>query len=499
MGAYLRPRGARSCGVLPPSPREWLPEGHLSKFVLDLVGELDLRGIEKVVQGKDPRGERPYAPRMMTALLLYAYSTGVFSSRRIARATVEDVAFRFLSGGEQPHFTTINQFRATHRKALAQLFEQLLTACRSAGLVKLGHVAIDGTKMKANASKHKAMSYERMVKDESRLRAEVEALMQQAEAADAAEDEAEGAYDPKEEIRRREERIAKMAAAREALRRETAAKRAAQLEAQAAELRAKATDPATAPRDQKGFPTRAKSRDRQAAAIMPSTPSPAEDEAQDDDDDDLPRNTPPATKNGEPRPTAQRNFTDPQSRIMTRDGAFLQAYNGQIAVDDAHQIIVAAALSNQAPDTQYFEPMLRRVVKNCDAVPASATSDSGYFSAENVRVAEAMGCEPFIAVGGHRRNGLPDDESPAPQFKTEAHRAMRAVLETERGRAIYARRKATVEPVFGQIKACRGFRQLSFRGLFKNRCEWLFVCATHNLLKLWRSVKAKTPTLLLAA
>lgn len=480
--------------LLPPSPSEWLPEGHLAKFVLALVSELDLSVIEKAVQGKDPRGERPYAPAMMTALLLYAYAAGVFSSRRIERATVEDLAFRFLSGNEHPHFTTINQFRATHRAALAALFQQLLAACMSAGLVKLGHVAIDGTKMKANASKHKAMSYDRMVKDDARLRAEVESLLSQAEAVDAAEDAAEGAFDPQEEIRRREERIAKMAEVREALRRETAAKRAGRLEEQAAELRKKATDPATAPRDQKGFQTRADTLEHKAAAMNPE-----HDESDDDSDDDLPRNTPPSTKSGEPKPKAQRNFTDPQSRIMTRDGAFLQAYNGQIAVDEEHQIIVAAALSNQGPDNQYFEPMLRRIVENCDAVPECVTADAGYFSAAAVRAAEAMGSEPFIAVGGHRRDGSPNDESELSHFNTEAHTAMRAVLETERGRAAYARRKATVEPVFGQIKSCRGFRQVSFRGLFKNRCEWLFVCATHNLLKLWRAVTAKRPMLALAA
>lgn len=482
-----RPYAPEQSYLLPPSPREWLPEGHLAKFVLDLVRELDLSGIEKVVQAGDPRGERPYAPVMMTALLLYAYATGVFSSRRIERATVEDLAFRFLSCNEQPHFTTINQFRATHRQALAALFEQLLSACMSAGLVKLGHVAIDGTKMKANASKHKAMSYDRMVTDEARLRAEVEALLSQAEAVDAAEDKAEGAYDPKEEIRRREERIAKMAEVRDALRRETAAKRATRLQEQATELREKAADPTTSPRDQKGFQTLAATRDRQAEAIKPK-----EQGTQDDDsDDDLPRNTPPSTSTGEPQPHAQRNFTDPQSRIMSRDGGFMQAYNGQIAVDEEHQIIVAAALSNQGPDNQYFEPMLRRVVENCDAVPERVTGDAGYFSAENVRAAEAMGCEPFIAVGGHRRNGLPDEQSSFPHFNTEAHGAMRAVLETDVGRAAYARRKATVEPVFGQIKSCRGFRQMSFRGLLKNRCEWLFVCTTHNLLKLWRAMTAK--------
>jgi transposase len=493
-----RPYAPEQSYLLPPSPRDWLPKGHLATFVLDLVGELDLSGIEKTMQAKDPRGERPYAPRMMTALLLYAYATGVFSSRRIEKATVEDLAFRLLSGSEQPHFTTINQFRATHRQALAALFEQLLAACMSAGLVKLGHVAIDGTKMKANASKHKAMSYERMVTADAQIRAEVEELLCKAEAVDAAEDKAEGTYDPKEELRLREERLAKMAQAREALHCETATKRAARLAQQATELREKASDPTTSPRAQKSLQTLADSHDRQAAAMKPTAQG---DTSADNSEDDLPRNTPPSTKDGEPKPHAQRNFTDPESRLMVRDGAFLQAYNAQIAVDEAHQIIVAAALSNQGPDTQYFEPMLRRVVENCDAVPERVTGDAGYFSAENVRAAEAMGCEPFIAVGGHRRNGFPDDESSLPHFKTEAHEAMRAVLDSEPGRAAYARRKATVEPVFGQIRSCRGFRQMSFRGLFKNRCEWLFVCATHNLLKLWRAMAPKKlrPGLALAA
>jgi transposase len=480
--------------LLPPSPRDWLPAGHLAYFVLDLVRELDLSCIEDVLQAKDARGERPYSPTMMVALVLYAYSTGVYSSRRIERATVEDVAFRFLSAGEHPHFTTINGFRGTHREALAELFTQVLQACMSAGLVKLDHVAIDGTKMKANASKHKAMSYERMIKDDVRIRAEVEALLRQAEETDAAEDAAEGAYDPQEEIRRREERLQKMAEVREALRRETAAKRAARLEEQGAELRRKAGDPSTAPRDQKGFVTRAANRERQAQELRP-----ADHDEDNDGDDDLPRNTPPSTPAGEPKPTAQRNFTDPQSRIMFRDGAFLQAYNAQIAVDEEHQIIVAAALSNQAPDAEYFEPMLRRTVVNCQATPLRVTADAGYFSPANVRAAESLGAEPFIAVGGQRRDGLPDDESQPVNARSTAAHDMNALLRTKRGHDAYARRKATVEPVFGQIRSCRGYRQVSFRGRFKNSCEWLLVCATHNLLKLWRAMTRSTRSLALAA
>lgn len=471
--------------LLPPSPRDWLPAGHLAYFVLDLVRDLDLSSIERPLQAKDARGERAYSPTMMVSLVLYAYSTGVFSSRRIERATVEDIAFRFLSAGEHPHFTTINGFRGTHREALANLFVQVLQACMSAGLVKLGHVAIDGTKMKANASKHKAMSFDRLIKDDVRIRAEVEALLAKAEETDAAEDAEEGVYDPQEEIRLREERLRKMAEVREALRRETAAKRAARLEEQAAELREKAVDPGMSPRIQKTFVTNAAIRDQKANDLKPPKSNDPDD---DDSDDDLPRNTPPSTPDGEPKPNAQRNFTDPQSRIMFRDGAFLQAYNAQIAVDEEHQIIVAAALSNQGPDTEYFDPMLRRVVDNCNAVPSRVTADAGYFSPANVLLAETMGAEPFIAVGGHRRDGTPDEESRPRIARAEAAKQMNALLETKAGHAAYARRKSTVEPVFGQIKSCRGYRQVSFRGLLKSRCEWLLVCATHNLLKLWRSI-----------
>ena len=488
-----RPYAPEQPYLLPPSPREWLPSGHLALFVLDLVGDLDLRAIEGALQRKDPRGERPYAPTMMTALLIYAYATGVYSSRRIQRATIEDVACRMLAAGAHPHFTTINQFRAVHRQALADLFVQVLRACQSAGLVKLEHVAIDGTKMKANASKHKAMSYDRMQKDEVRLRAEVEMWLARAEAEDAQEDAAAGPVDPAEEIRRREERLAKMAAAREALRRETEAARAARLRTQAEALRQKASDPATPPPQQGALATLAARRDEQATALEatrdlhagPDDDAPAPPTAS--PDADLPHNTPPTKPSGEPKPKAQRNFTDPESRIMVRDGGFLQAYNAQVAVDEGHQIIVAAAVSNQAPDSEYFQPMLRRVAINCDAVPTRVTGDSGYFSADNVRFAEHLGSVPFISVGKHRNDGALNAEVRPRQHQTVARREMRARLETPEGRAAYARRKATVEPVFGQVRACRGFRQFSFRGLVKNRCEWLFVCHTHNLHKLFRA------------
>jgi hypothetical protein len=331
------------------------------------------------------------------------------------------------------------------------------------------------------------MSYERMAKDDARLTAEIERFFDQADATDAEEDKLYGVgqapHDLPAELRRREDRRAKIREVRDALKKETATRRAAELQRMADELRTKAEAPTTDPVRQASFTTVAAQHDQQAADLDDDDPPPPSA------DGDLPRNTPPTKPDGTPQPKAQRNFTDPESRIMLRDGAFLQAYNGQIAVDDGAQIIVAAALSNQAPDAEYFEPLLRRVVDNCGAVPTYVTADSGYFSASNVAAAEAMGTEPFIAVGGHRRNGLPDEPSARPSQQTASRRTMRALLGTPRGRAAYARRKATVEPVFGQIRACQGIRQMSFRGLFKNRCEWLLICATHNILKLWRALR----------
>lgn len=484
---------------MPQSPAEWLPENHLAYFILEILDQLDLTTIERKIQSKDHRGERPYSPRMMTALLMYAYSVGVFSSRKIEQATHGDVAFRVLAAGEHPHFTTVNSFRDSHRSALAGLFQQVLELCMSAGLVKLAHVAIDGTKMKANASKHKAMSAERMEKTEAALTEEIEQMLSKAEAVDAAED-AEfgvGQAEPglKDEWARREGRREKIRAHLAALKKEAAEGRATELRQQAESLRktSVSTDPTVTPKTKAAAKTLAKQRDAQADLLAPF-------EDHDDDNDeppavdaDLPTHRTPTTRDGKPTPKAQRNFTDPQSRIMFRDGGFLQAYNAHLAVDESHQVIVAAALSNQPPDAEYFQPMLKRVVENCDQVPTATTADAGFFSSANVRYAEQLGTEPFIAVNRHRRDGTPGDQIALPgNLVTDDREAMRALLDSERGRATYARRKATVEPVFGQIKSARGFRQMSFRGLVKNRLEWLFVAATHNLQKLWRNGAAAT-------
>lgn len=478
--------------LLPPSPLEWLPEQHLAYFILEIVETLDLREIEGAIQRKDPRGERPYPPKMMVALLLYAYCVGVFSSRRIARATYEDVAFRVLAGGNHPYFTTVNQFRLDHREAFAGLFAQALKLCRKAGLVKLGHVSVDGSKVQANASKHKAMSFERMKEEEARLKSEIEALLSQADATDRDEDARYGkghdAQELPEELRRRESRLAKIQEAKAALEKEAAELRAEELRANAQRQREKAADPTVDPVERKRAVTRAAKSQRQA------------EELDDNDDDetppaggdhsDLPRHRVQTKPDGSPAPKSQRNFTDPDSRIMKSKTGYLQAYNAQIVVDGASQVIVAEGLTNQAPDQQHLVPMLARAVANCGDRPAILTADNGYFSADNVKACEQRSVDPYIAAG-RKNDGSPNDcssDSDAQQVKQR----MREKLQTEAGRAVYARRKAIAEPPFGQIKEARGFRRFSLRGLAKARCEWTLVCLTHNLLKLFRASRSVT-------
>ncbi len=481
-----RPWSPTQSFLLPPSPLEWLPEGHLSYFVLEVSQALDLSRIEDAIQAKDGRGERPYPPAMMVALLVYGYCVGVFSSRRLARATYEDVAFRVISGGEHPHFTTVNQFRLEHREALAKLFVQVLRLCGKAGLVKLGHVAFDGSKVAANASKHKAMSYKRMQEEERRLAAEVEALLAKADETDRREDAEYGVgkapEDLPEELRRRESRRSRIREAKAALEKEAAEARAEELREQARVQREKASDESVDPVERKRASTRAEKADEKARELT----------GKDSDDDgpggagtsELPHHRVPAETDGTPKPSAQRNFTDPDSRIMVKGGEVLQGYNAQAAVDAESQIIVAAAVTNQPPDQEHLAPMLGQVITNCGQAPAVATADSGYFSRENAEACAARGVDAYIAVG---RN--PAKTSPASQSSTpaqQARAAMAAKLKTAEGKAIYARRKCIVEPAFGQIKQARGFRRFSFRGIDKVRAEWSFVCATHNLLKLFR-------------
>jgi len=469
---------------------EWLPEGHLAYFVLELVRELDVSRIEDAIQSKDGRGTRPYSPRMMTALLLYAYCVGVFSSRKVERATDQDVAFRVLAGGEHPHFTTVNLFRLEHRDALSGLFVQVLKLCARAGLGSVGHVSLDGSKVQAHASKHKAMSYGRMKEEDKRLAAEIEALLFRADQTDRREDEQYGregrADELPEEFQRRDARLRRIREAKAALEKEAAEARAAQLR-QLAAMQQQQAEVAPDATERKRAATRAAKSRQQADEISPRP---------DDDDDagggnaatELPSHRVPATAQREPTDKAQRNFTDPDSRIMVRNGVFLQAYNAQAAVCES-QVIVAHAVTNQPPDQEHLVPMLERVRENCGRLPEILSADTGYWSERNVAYCEANALDAYIAVGRKDHQGqlrrLPMT------LAQEARWRMHQKVTSPEGRPIYARRKVIVEPVFGQIKQALGFRRFSLRGLAKVAAEWGIVCLCHNLLKLYRAAAAR--------
>ena len=419
---------------MPPSLRDWLPESHLAYFVGDLIDQLDLRAIEAHYERED-RGYPPYHPRLMTKLLVYGYCVGVFSSRKLEKRLTEDVAFRVLAAGNTPDFRTISEFRRIHLEALEGLFEQVLRLALEMGAMQLGRVAIDGSKLKANASKHKAMSYRRIEEEQQRLRDEVRRLLGRAEAADAEEDVAYGLD------RRGDELPAELARREQRLRRIGEAKRALEERARAA-----------------------------AAAA-------GKDE--------------PAQKEAKPEAKAQYNFTDPESRIMKGPDTFVQAYNAQIAVEPELQLIVGQAVTEQANDKQQLLPMMNKVVEQSGQKPTVVLADSGYFSEANVRGAAAMEIEVYIAVGKQKHGdiALPSPSGRIPKAATPQQR-MRRKLQTLAGRAIYARRKVIVEPVFGQIKQAQGFRQFLLRGLRKVQGEWALVCMTHNLLKLHRACYA---------
>ena len=445
----FRPYEPDQLWLLPPSLGEWLPEDHLAYFVSDVVTELDLTPILKTYGGVT-RGNAPYDPRLLVTILLYAYAVGIPASRQIARKLEEDVAFRVLAANQQPDFRTLSDFRKQHLAALTDLFVQVLTLCQRAGLVKLGHIALDGTKVQANASKHKAMSYGRMVTEEARLQAEVAALLTQAEAADAQDD---AAYGPD---RRGDELPAELARRTQRLETIRAAKAVLEQEAQAAAaLTQVAHEARQAERPRRGRP--------------PQPPSPV------------------------PHPKAQRNFTDPESRIMPNAGAkgsVVQGYNCQAAVDARAQIIVAADVTDEANDKQQAQPMLTQVLANTAQVPRTVTMDTGYFSEANVTTLTALGCTPLIPpdrqLHGQGVPAAPRGRLPAGLSVADR---MRRTLRTKHGRQRYARRKAIVEPVFGQIKQGRGYRQFLLRGIRPVRGEWALICTTHNVLKLWTALR----------
>lgn len=486
MGKCYRPWNPEQPFLMPPSPTEWLPEDHLAYFVLETVGELDLGAIESRLQEKEPRGERPYDPQMMVSLLLYAYSVGVYSSRKIARGTREDVAMRVISAGTSPHFTTVNNFRLEHRHALAELFVQVFRLCQKAGLVRLGHVSFDGSKVAANASKHRAMSYQRMGATEKQLQEEVGKLLRRAEAADREEDRrwgsGDGAEDLPQELKRRQDRLARIRQAKTELEQEAAQSRAAQLRHLADGQQQKSEDEREDPAERARAARRAEKSRRQAQELDPQSEQ-SQPPSGSSSDRPLPMHRVATTPQGKPAPTAQRNFTDADSRIMRRDGGYLQGYNAQVVVDGDYQVIVAQALTNLAPDQTHLVPMIERMKSCCARLPEVITADAGYYTPENLRYCEDQGFEAYIALG--REHGPGDRVGGVTQAQETAKR-MRAKLDSQQGRALYRRRKAIVEPVFGQIREARGFRRFLLRGLSKARDEWAMVCTAHNIIKLHR-------------
>ncbi len=426
MAKTYRPYVPEQDLLLPPSLRDWLPEDHLAYFVSDLVDHLDLSAIMKVYEEED-RGYPPYHPVMMTKVLVYAYCVGVFSSRRIQRRLREDIPFRVLAAGNEPDFRTIADFRKTHLTALQGFFEQVLQMARELGAVRVGRVALDGSKVKANASKHKAMSYDRMREKQRQLRQEVKQLLAQAEATDAAEDTQYGADrrgdELPAELQRRESRLTRIREAKRVL--------------------------------------EARAKDAAEAAGQPSD----------------------AVK---PDPKAQYNFTDPESRIMKGPDGFVQAYNAQIAVDE-QQLIVGQAVTQETNDKKQLMPMVTMMEEQSGLTPTQLLADAGYCSDENLTAIADTPIDAYISTRKQKHGERPGPcpRGPLPKTATRVDRMSRK-LHRKAGAAIYAARKAIVEPVFGQIKQARGFRQFLLRGLAKVQGEWSLVCTTHNILKLHR-------------
>jgi transposase len=417
--------------LLPPSLRDWLPENHLVYFVGDVVDQLDLTAMYAVYE-KERRGQPPYDPRLMTKLLVYGYCSGVFSSRRIQKRLQEDIPFKVLAAGNEPDFRTISDFRKIHIATLQNLFEQILAMALECGAVKLGRVALDGTKLKANASKHKAMSYGRMKEKQQQLKEEVKQLLEQAEAADQEEDRQYGSQrgdELPEELRRRETRLAKIKEAK-----------------QVVEQRAR--DKAVA--------------EGQSAAEV---------------------------RRVKPDDTDQYNFTDPESRIMKGADGFVQGYNAQAAVEPTLLLIVGQTVTEATNDKKQLMPMVELIEQQSGQRPEAILADSGYCSEENLERLESdqpkRRIEGFIATGKqkHGEHRLPAQRGRLPQGATKVDR-MKRKLKTKVGKAVYAARKCVVEPVFGQIKQARGFRQFLLRGKEKVKGEWALLCLTHNILRL---------------
>lgn len=445
----FRPFDPGAVMLVPPSLDDWLPEGHLARFIAELVDEqLDLSRF--YASYARVKGQPPYDPRLMLRIVLYGYCVGVRSSRQIERACTDVVAFRWLACQQTPDFRSIGRFRERHLAALGNVFLQALELCRAAGMVKLGQVALDGTKVRANASRHKAMSYARLTARQKVLADEISDLMAEARRVDADEDARFGRGKRGDELpvelANRQRRAAALKTARESIEAEAAARARTDAEAK---TRGRGGD------------------DAQVAAAGEE-----------------------AAVEATPRPTAQRNFTDPDSRIMkTADGSFHYCYNAQAVVDAHRQVIIATTLNNTPTDVRQLVPMVAHTVATVGVMPAAWCADAGYASAANLehaRELEAAGGTEFFISTRRLTHGRPVPESPRgriPKAATAAERMARR-LKTKRGRAAYARRKAIVEPVFGQIHTRQG-KRLLLRGLTKATHEWELIAGCHNLLKLF--------------
>lgn len=434
--------------MFPPSPQDWLPEDDLVYFLLDTVASLDLNPFFAYYE-RETRGQPPFHPRMMVTLLLYCYATGTRSSRKIMRRCHVDVACRIIVGDDIPGFRTISDFRKIHLARLEALFVEVLKLCALAGLAKVGTIALDGTKVKANASRHKAMSYDRMQKEEARLKEEVAKLLAEAESADATEDAEHGpdrrGDELPEELARRRSRLAKIQEAKALLE------------------------------------ERARAEAAEAAARCEAEGKPAPKVAPVD---------------AVPEPKDQINFTDPQSRIMKASNKGWDQCGNAQAVANEDQIILAADVTDQANDKRQVVPMVDQAQENLKAAGVAeaigaAVLDSGYYSEANAAALESRGIDGYIATERLKHN----EEIPeAPRGRIPADytpkQRMARKLRTKKGRATYAKRKGIIEPIFGQVKQVLGFRQFALRGLESMRGEWRFMCTVHNLLKLWRAGQA---------